>query len=535
MRNIQLKNKLSGIKPKPALSAAIAIPAPNTVNLQSAPAYKQDCWLKLLSLLNTSKVDNQFYRTASQTLVDLKSIIKECATIDAYLTAQCIVYSRVYGEGMRSINHVAAALIAPYIAGKAFAQRFYTFSDRSTKTGGTLFRPDDMKEIQSIFHYITGKTITNAMRKGFKSALESMNSHGLLKYGKDMIDMIRLARPAATRSKATVKYNNESVKTIEALIKGYKVSADTWEVANSEAGQIVAEAVKIGKVSSFEAEALLSTAKGENWKGLLKEGKLGILAGLRNIRNILTDGDDLTVQLLRNLLTDKSAIINGKIMPYQIDIANSITINEFSGARSRAISQALLIGYEAALPNLRAALSGRNLVIIDCSGSMHRNIVDPIRKISLGQSAADKAALIGATIAKSTNADVILFGGTAKFKDYNINASVFDIANSFKEKMGATNLDAAWRLAATRKYDRVFILSDYECNRGSTYDAYKSYVTSTGDPYVYSVDLAAYGTNAIAGPKVRYYYGYGYSFFADISNVEFDANYHLKKVKEIKI
>jgi hypothetical protein len=49
------------------------------------------------------------------------------------------------------------------------------------------------------------------------------------------------------------------------------------------------------------------------------------------------------------------------------------------------------------------------------------------------------------------------------------------------------------------------------------------------------VDLASYGTNCIAGPKVRYYYGFGYSMFDDIASNEFNVNYHIEKVKKIQI
>lgn len=37
------------------------------------------------------------------------------------------------------------------------------------------------------------------------------------------------------------------------------------------------------------------------------------------------------------------------------------------------------------------------------------------------------------------------------------------------------------------------------------------------------------------GPKVQYYYGFGYSMFDDISKSEFNPLYHLDKVKAIKL
>jgi hypothetical protein len=149
----------------------------------------------------------------------------------------------------------------------------------------------------------------------------------------------------------------------------------------------------------------------------------------------------------------------------------------------------------------------------------------------------DKAALITATIAKATNADIIRFGSDAEYVNWNANADIFALSKGMKRDMGSTNLSAAWRLAQAsgKKYDRVFILSDNECNRGSSYSSYMNYVKAVGSPYVYSVDMAAYGTTQLAGDKVRYYYGYGYSMFDDIAKSEFNPNYHLEKVKKIVI
>lgn len=537
-RNASLASKVEAMKPKENLVAAAAIPAPDTKNIQGKEAYSQDKWLKLLTMLNTLKLENQFYRSESKTMSELRSLMMECAQADPYFTAQCIVYSRCVGEGMRSINHLAAVYLAPHLGGLDWGKRFYGLWNKKEGKGGTVFRPDDISEIVAAYTALNEKGITNAMKKGFKSALENMDSYSLLKYKPALLDIINLVHPNPNASKAVVNYNDKKVSVFEAIMKGYNVSADTWEVAQSDAGQIVAKAVKEGKLSKTEAEEVLKEAKSDNWEALLADGKLGILAALRNIRSILlAKPKPTTIDLLCELLSDGVAIRKGKVMPYQIDMANEVLNAEFSDANSRKISKALLAGYELALPNLAELLTGDTLVMVDFSGSMTTGVVDPKRKTRYRSTCMDKAALIAATIAKATNADVIRFGSRAEYVKYNTNLDVFSLAGSLKQGMGGTNLSEAWRVAQAsgRKYTRVFILSDNECNIGSTYKAYQSYVEKTGDPYVYSVDLAAYGTNCIAGPKVRYYYGFGYTMFDDIASSEFNANYHIEKVKKIII
>lgn len=537
-RNTSLAEKIETLEPQENLVAKNSIPTPNTTNLQGFEAYSIDNWLRLISLLNTSKLENQYYRNESDTMKELKTLIDTCGKEDPYFVAQCIVYSRCIGEGMRSINHLAAVYLAPYMSGKDWTRRFFSGWDKKNQKGGTVFRPDDMSEMVACFTALNGKSITNAMKKGFASTLEKLDTYSLLKYKSSILDIFNLVHPNQKNSKATVEYEGKVVPTFEAIVKGYNVSADTWEVAQSEAGQIVAKAVKEGKLSEEKAKEVLTEAKAENWKGLLTENKLGILAAVRNIRNILTNNpDQITVEKLCSLLSDEVAIRNGKVMPYQLDLANEVLIAEFNDSNSRKVSQALLDGYQKAIPNLAELLTGNNLVMIDMSGSMGVPVADPKRKTRYQSTCMSKASLIGMTIAKAVNADVIRFGSNAEYVSYNSNSDVFGLAKSIQKGMGGTSLSSAWNEAqrSGRKYDRVFILSDNECNVGSTYSAYKSYVEKVGNPYVYSIDLASYGTVAIAGPKVRYYYGYGYGMFDDIAKSEFNPMHHIEKIRKVEI
>ena len=559
--NSKLANALGEKKPKENLVAANNVPVQDTTNQQGLPAYSQDKWLKLLTMLNTLKLQPQYYRNEKKALQELQALIKECATEDLYFTCQCIVYSRCLGEGMRTISHAASVVIAPYISGQEYSKRFYGPWDKKNKRGGVIFRPDDMAEIIAGFvalngEYktttvttsqgstttvdITGTKLTNAMKKGFKSAIESYDSYQLLKYKSTLIDVINLVHPKPSESQATVKVNGEDVYTIDAIMRGMNVSAETWEVNQGEAGQIVAKAVKEGKLDAEEAKEVLTQAKADNWAELLENNKLPILACLRNLRNILINNPTQdTVNKVCDLVSNPKLIKEGKIFPYQLDLANEIMLTEFSNFNARQISQALAKGYELAIPNLKELLPGNNVVYLDQSGSMGTAIMLSGKGRKYGKTQCiDKAALIAATIAKATNADIIAFGSSAKYIQYNPNVDVFTLAKQLASAhMGGTNLSTAWNLAqqSGNKYDRVFILSDNEVNRGNTYTAYSSYLRNTGNPYVYSVDLAAYGTNCIAGDKVRYYYGYGFSMFDDIASSEFNPNYHIEKVKQVII
>ena len=544
-RNTQLKNALGAMASKETVKAVAAIPTENAKNRQGCAAYSLSDELRLISMLNTIKLEPQFYRSENQTMRELRDLIERIGLKDPYFVAQAIVYSRCLGEGMRSINHLAAALLAPFISGKEYAKRFYGLWDKKEKKGGCIYRVDDMSEIKDVYAALNKSTLSNSMKKGFAAVLEALDTYQLAKYKDTVIDMANLTHPKSALSKAEIVVDGKKMKVIDALMKGVTVSADTWEVANSEAGQEVAKAVKTGKLTKAEAEVTLANAKNDNWEAMLTEGKLGILAAIRNIRSMLNSPRKEVVDALCKLVSNGQAIRNGKIMPYQIDYAYEVVKKEFSNsADGRRVMEALLKGYEYAVPNLAEALPGRTCVMVDCSGSMNTYCSQAGQRSNIATSAAEKAGLIAATIAKATNADVVRFGSHAEFYSYDPNESVFSLGRKIgHDNMGGTSIPSAFELIrnAKRQYDRIILLSDNECNARGYWSgdwvsgAYKKYVHDVANPYVYAVDLAAYGTTPAAGDRVNYYFGYGFAMFEDIASKEFNPSAHIEAIRKIVI
>lgn len=544
-RNTQLKNALGAMASKETVKAVAAIPTENAKNRQGCAAYSLSDELRLISMLNTIKLEPQFYRSENQTMRELRDLIERIGLKDPYFVAQAIVYSRCLGEGMRSVNHLAAALLAPFISGKEYAKRFYGLWDKKEKKGGCIYRVDDMSEIKDVYAALNKSTLSNSMKKGFAAVLEALDTYQLAKYKDTVIDMANLTHPKSALSKAEIVVDGKKMKVIDALMKGVTVSADTWEVANSEAGQEVAKAVKAGKLTKAEAEVTLANAKNDNWEAMLTEGKLGILAAIRNIRSMLKSPRKEVIDALCKLVSNGQAIRDGKIMPYQIDYAYEVVKKEFSNsADGRRVMEALLKGYEYAVPNLAEALPGRTCVMVDCSGSMNTYCSQAGQRSNIASTAAEKAGLIAATIAKATNADVVRFGSHAEFYSYDPNESVFSLGRKIgHDNMGGTSIPSAFDLIhnAKRQYDRIILLSDNECNARGYWSgdwvsgAYKKYVHDVANPYVYAVDLAAYGTTPIAGDKVNYYFGYGFAMFEDIASKEFNPSAHIEAIRKIVI
>ena len=545
-RNEVLRNSLIGMTPKKRVVEAANIPMEDSVNREGYASYSLSDELRLISMLNTLKLEKQFYRTEAETMAELRDLIERIGLKDPYFLCQAIVYSRCLGEGMRSINHLAATLAAPFISGKPYAKAFYGLFDKKHKMGGVIYRTDDMTEMKDVWAALNtsynGKMLSlpNAMKKGFASAIENLDTLQLTKYKKAIIDISNLVHPNPAKSKSEVVIDGKRVKTLDAIMNGITVSADTWEVANSEAGQEVAKALKSGKLTKEEAKEVLDEAKNDNWEGLLNDGKLGILAALRNIRNIMSTPRKNVINKLCQLLSNEKKIRDGLIMPYQIDIAYEIVNNELNNNKyANLVKQALLDGYEKSVPNLASALKGKTCVMVDCSGSMHwSHCLD--KNNGLRTTVAEKAGLLAATIAQATNADVVRFGSYAKFHTYDKSKNVFNLGQEISNPdMGGTDIGSAFNLItnARKKYDRIILISDNECNSHNCVSkCYANYVKFINSPYVYCIDLCSYGTTSVKNDgKVNYYFGYGYKMFDDISANEFNPSYHIDKVRKVVV
>lgn len=576
--NQALRDKLDGAMVKEVVKPVYVAPAHDTVNTQGRGAYSKDVFTTLLTLLNTLKLDgDQFYRSENQAFKDVKAAVKAAAQVDPYFTAQCLRYSRVDGEALRSVNHLAATFLSEYLSGKDYAKYVYSRYNTKTKIGGIVRRIDDMIQIANAYFAVTenAKALPNSLRKGFQFALETADAYELGKYrSRGMVDMINLVHPDANKSTATVEVDgdeyrkvlnaklkatkNESrklsyqtklgaarkdktvtIKALDAIVLGITYAVDTHEVRNSEAGQIVAEAKKAGKISEKEAVEMLATAKNENFKEQLQNGKLGVLACIRNLANMTKNGVDAeTIKLVENLLTNAEAVRKSMVHPMQIDIAYEFLNDNFSSnSTARSFMVILQKAFENALVN--AKLNGRVAVFVDMSTSMGTEMFMEGTKNRTKTQAIDKACLIAAVYAKSCNADIYGFDYDAKTIGYDPTKGVFDLAKQIRKYYGggSTNIGSPFQLAAhnNKAYDKIILLSDNEANSGSaTSKAAARYFNKMGMAMVYAVDLAAYGTSQLKGSNVFELYGYGFSMFEDMAKREYDPNAHLSEVQKVR-
>ena len=451
-------------------------------NLAGGMAYSQEKEMSLLALLLTSFVDDKFYESSKQNQERLLALLETC---DKEFCAKAILYAR-REFGMRSITHVAASMLARRISGETWAKNFY---DK------IVYRLDDMTEILAL-HLSNKQKLANAMKRGFASAFERFDAYQIAKYRGEgnkvkLVDAVNLVHP---------KKSPKNGDAIELLVKGELKSFDTWENMLSAAGNDI-------------------EAKKKVWRALLSEKKLGYMALLRNVRNILSLGDAELYQMCLDALLDKDAIHKSHVLPFRFSTA----YEQISRVDSKAMSS-ISKACEIACDNV-PRLDGRTLIALDTSGSMSGK---PSRI----------ASLFAAVLLKTNDCDLMTFDDYAKYKNVNPDDSLLTIQSQLHFCGGGTNFSSVFERAVV-KYDRIIILSDMQSWRGyySPKGAYLEYKQKFGieSCKVYSIDLAGYGTLMLPEKDVYCLAGFSEKIFDLMALMEQGMDALHQKISEISL
>jgi 60 kDa SS-A/Ro ribonucleoprotein len=460
-----------------------------TVNLAGGQAYSESPKLEFVSLLLTSFVKDQFYRSENESVERVRELLDQ---IDPLFAAKTALYARTK-YGMRSISHVVAGEIAKKARGQKWTRNFF---DK------VIYRPDDMGEILG-YYFTTEKKLSNPLRDGFARALTRFDEYQLGKYRGEgsaykLVDIVNLCHPKSTEA-------------LKKLIEGKLKSKDTWETELTKAGQ------------QAETDEQKDELKAAAWKKLIKEKKIGYFALLRNLRNIIEQSPDVLPDALA-LLTDEHLIRKSLVLPFRFLTAIE-QIEQINGNGVRDTLIALAKAIDIALGNV-PRLEGKTLVVLDTSGSMEG------QPIKIG-------SVFASTLFKANDADLMIFSDDAQYLTLNPLDSTLTLANriiSLAQSAG-TNFHAIFE-TANRAYDRIIILSDMQGWIGyntpsRTFHSYRS--RHRCNPTVYSFDLAGYGTLQFPERNVYALAGFSEKVFDVMKLLESDRQALIHEIEKIEL
>jgi hypothetical protein len=448
----------------PRFNVAIDHPRAPAKNLAGGAAYDQSPELRLVTLLLTNFLKDQHYRSGSDALSGLVGAVGD---VSPTFAAKAAYHART-AFYMRSVSHVVAVELVAGHKGTRWMRPFIA---------KVVQRPDDMTEIVAYYHQAHGKRpLPNALKRGLADAFGKFDRYQLARYQGaghqvKLRDVVNLVHPTP------VERNREA---LEALMNGTLREEQTWEAMLSQAGQ------------EAETEEHKAELKASVWADLINSGKLGYMALVRNLRNIIDQAPNILPAVCEQLV-DEKRIRGSKLLPFRF-----ITARDQLKHGASEVVQALNRAAEIALANV-PELKGRILVALDGSGSMRGQPID------IG-------SLFAAALFKRNGADVLVFSDDARYVALNQDDSLLSIQRELANNaaMSGTNFNSVFTRAKAA-YDTIVILSDMQgwmsdrvySPGGAPTMAFNEYRERFGvRPTVFSFDLQGYGTLMFPEPNI---------------------------------
>lgn len=469
-----------------------------TTNYEGAKAWALTPELELYTAVVTASLTNKFYETEVLRLERIRQLIGLC---DAAFVAKLAVYTRekMY---LRSVPIVLAAELAKIHSGDSLVKN---------TVARVVKRADEIMELLAYYQFTNDRKynkklnkLSKQIQKGLGVAFNNFDEYQFAKYNRKgevtLKDALFLVHPKA---------KDEVQQAIfDKIVKDTLTTPYTWEVELSKLGQ-----------TSYPSDAAKARAFTAKWEELIDSGRLGYMALMRNLRNILqanVSGDH--IKKVAKTLADPEKVSRAKQLPFrflsayrELEKVQLPFVNYLLTALEKAV--------KASAKNIKGfGLNTSVVLAADVSGSMYSTI-SPKSKIRCYDIGLVLSMLMNN---RSKNVTTGIFGDTWKIvnlpKD-NILANT-QALNKIEGSVGySTNGYKVIGDLIKRKavVDKVMIFTDvqlWDSNRGGnglqqSWANYKRSVAPKAKLYLF--DLAGYGTTPLAIKKIEVHLIAGWS------------------------
>lgn len=444
---------------------------------------------KLYAITACSTLSAAFYSTEAK----LTQYIFECAEqCDPDFISDLAIYLR-----NKMFLRTAPILLCGFLATKGKL--------RKETVVKVIQRADEIKEMVVCWKVMSGrddlKKMPNQLKVGLAEAFNKFSTFQYSKYnkqGKEVItflDVMRLVHPKP--------YTEAASETFRLIKENDLPVAERWETVLSS-----------------------GMDKKEAWTYLLKEHKLPYMAALRNVRNIITSGVELSVfNNWLDIITDKKSILKSKQFPFRFYSAAK-ALNYLHDVRVKAALDAIETAIEVSIdniPGLESYLDKSVLIVSDVSGSMTYTNISTFSDINL----LEVGLLMSQLLAKKLKY-VVSGVFASSFRLWSPSSNLLKIGD-FPNVGHNTyaHFIIEWLNQEQKHFDKVMVFSDM-----GIYDAYQEKNTrsqfekewyryiSKFDSELYLFNLAGYGTFPIdvANKGVYAVSGFSEKIFEVISN-----------------
>ena len=417
---------------------------PDTTNKDNFPAFSRDSFKQEVAtvVLNTMLKGDSFYEKEGDRIARIEKFVTDNPENSEFL-AKAMVYTRNEGN-LRSVSHLLGTVLAENVKGSTFLKPALIQS---------MIRPDDATEMVALWNIRNeGVMVPNSMRRAIKASLENRwDGYQLKKYfGNGTVkvsNLVNIAHP-------TPKDDAQRTMFKQAL-EGKLPAIQTAQTVNA------------GNTGENRAEAYAS---------MLKERKLGYMAALKNIKNILEAGaDNDTVDALVSLLENEKLVLKSRLLPFRFTQAYAI-VDEMNMDKIKAkrILKAIEKGFIYSAKNIPIVEEGEAVaLLLDESASMGwgSGSIDGTKPFDIGKT------LMAAMLVGLDKDRTLGYLWADKAREVSIDGSPMEFIKRTTTHGGGTNLgQAISQLIKSKTFvDKLVIFTDMQENDIGRYGDDKSF------------------------------------------------------------
>ncbi len=451
-------------------------------NKEGAKAFVLTPQLELYTAVATAALTDNFYEKADAGLQRITGLI---AKNDAQFVAKLAIYARERMH-LRSVPMLLTVELAKLHSGDSLV---------SALTERIVQRADEITELLACYALSNKRTdlkklnkLSKQLQKGLAAAFNRFDEYQFAKYNREadvkLKDALFLVHPKAKDEAQQALFDK--------IVKDELQVPYTWEVELSVLGQQKYDIVKL-KQDAVRAK----------WEELIFSNKLGYMALLRNLRNILeAEVSDEALNKVCNTLCNAVAVAKSRQLPFRFLSA----YRELKELKNGRVSK-LLTALEDAVLQTAANIAGYDentqvVIAADVSSSMQTAVSarSKVQRFDIG--------LMLAMLLQSKCANVItgMFGDTWKvinMSKKNILGNVIEFHRREGEVGYSTNgyLVIEDLLKRNKVVDKVMMFTDCQLwnsnNNTQMNDVWKRYKQIAPAAKMYLFDLAGYGNTPL--------------------------------------
>jgi hypothetical protein len=493
-------------------------------NHEGAEAFVMSPESELYTAVVTASLSDKFYESNDERMNRIVSLITK---VDPLFVAQLAVYTRTQMY-LRSVPLLLLVELAKVHSGDDLV---------SHAVAQTILRADEITELLACYQSRNpskdkrkklGK-LSHQIQVGLQQAFNRFDEYQFAKYDRDGVDVklrdaLFLVHPKAKDEAQQALFDKITNKSLAVPY--------TWETELSALGQ-----------QKFENDEERATAFRKKWEELIDSGKVGYMALMRNLRNIL-ESRVSTEHILKvcNTLSDPKAVANAKQLPFRY-LAAYREVREITSTSTATVLSALEEATLCSAANIEGfGADTKVLLACDVSGSMCRSI-SPRSKVENYD-----IGLMLAMMLKSHCSQVFsgIFGNT--WLPINLpQGSILANTNAMRchgNKVGfSTNghLVIDWLIERKEIMDKVMMFTDCQMwdsygGNASIKKSWHHYKTIAPNAKLYLFDLAGYGQMPLSMAEKDVYLIAGWSdkIFEVLQAIEEGGN-AIEMINNVKI